>query len=149
MTTEHLYAVIRGAAIACLALSLGACASGPRFSEYASVLPDQEPDVGRIYFYRTTVMGAAVQPKVRIDNVPVGRATPKGFFFADRPPGNYEISTRTEAKRALTMSLDAGEEKYVRLEMKFGLGVGHVKPVLVDDEVGFREIQDMKYIGVE
>ena len=45
------------------------------------------------------------------------------------------------------MTLDANEEKYVRLEIKMGAFVGHIKPVLVDTSVGKEEIQKMKYIG--
>lgn len=45
------------------------------------------------------------------------------------------------------MTLDEGEIRYIRLEIKMGLFAGHVKPVLVDDSVGRKQIVDTKYIG--
>ena len=104
---------------------------------------------GRIYLYRKTAFGAAVQPAVRINGEEVGKAKPKGFFYVDLPPGAYDISASTEAERNLNLTLDAGEEKYVRLEIKMGAFVGHVKPVMVDKEIGIEELKKMKYIGGE
>jgi len=126
---------------------LAGCASGPSYQEVAQNIPALEPDVGRIYLYRVTAMGFAVQPAVRVDGEPVGKAVPRGFFYVDRPAGSYEISARTEAERDLTVMLDAGEEKYVRLEMKMGVMAGHVKPVLVDPAVGREEMQKTSYVG--
>jgi len=71
----------------------------------------------------------------------------KGFIIIDRPAGEYEIATSTESKRSLKLSLDKGDEKYVRLEMKMGFFVGHVNPVLVEPEVGMKEIVKTKYVG--
>ena len=125
--------------------AVAGCASGPSFNEYSSSIPTIEAEMGRIYIYRTTSFGAAIQPKIRVNGEVVGNAVPKGFFYVDRPAGSYEIAASTEAKRALTLTLDAGEERYVRLEVKFGLLAGHIKPVLVDNEVGKQEITKTKY----
>lgn len=126
---------------------LAGCASGPSYQEAVGNIPVAAADQGRIYVYRVTTLGTAVQPAVRINGEQVGKAVPKGFFYVDRPAGNYQISASTEATRDLTVSLEAGEEKYVRLEMKMGVLAGHVKPVLVDREEGLAEIQKTKYIG--
>ncbi len=123
------------------------CASGPSYQEYSANIAPVGDENGRIYLYRKSSMGAAVQPMVRINGDEVGKAKPKGFFYVDLPPGTYDVAASTEAERNLNLTLDAGEEKYVRLEIKIGAFVGHVKPVLVDTEVGQEEIQDMKYIG--
>ncbi len=88
-----------------------------------------------------------MQPKVQLNGEPVGKAVPKGFFYIDRPAGNYTISASTEAERSLSLNLAAGEEKYVRLEMKMGVFAGHVKPVLVDTSEGMEELKKTKYIG--
>ncbi|WP_376692387.1 DUF2846 domain-containing protein [Wenzhouxiangella sp. EGI_FJ10409] len=132
---------------AILVVLVSGCASGPSFRDYESSIPPLSEDAGRIYMYRTAVVGAAVQPKVRVDGEPVGKATPQGFFFVDLPPGDYEISASTEAKRSLTLTLDQREIRYVRLEMKMGFMAGHVKPVLVDDSIGREEILGTKYTG--
>lgn len=48
--------------------------------------------MGRIYVYRTAAFGAAVQPKVRLNEEVIGKAVPKGFFYVDRPIGEYTLS---------------------------------------------------------
>lgn len=123
------------------------CATGPTYQESAAEMRPLAAENGRIFIYRTTSFGAAVQPEVRVDGEPVGKAKPKGYFYVDLPPGSHEISASTEAERNLNLTLDAGEEKYVRLEVKMGVLVGHVKPVLVDTAVGQEEIRKMKYTG--
>ncbi len=128
-------------------LVLGGCASGPGYQEYAAQIPSISEEQGRIYFYRIATMGAAVQPKIRVNGEPVGAAKPKGFFYIDRAPGEYTVAATTEAKRSLSLVLEPGSAKYVRLEMKMGLFAGHVKPVLVDNSVGEAEIQKTKYTG--
>lgn len=128
-------------------LGLVGCASGPSFSDYAANIPAVPVDSGRIYVYRTTTFGTAIQPSVRINGEVAGKAVPQGFFYADRPAGSYEVSASTEAKRSLTLNLDPGEERYVRLEVKMGLLAGHIKPVLVDNLVGKEEITKTKYTG--
>ncbi len=130
-------------------LALTGCASGPTYNEYASSIKSATSDNGRIYLYRTTALGAAVQPSIRLNGEIIGKAQPQGFFYVDRPAGQYEISASTEAKRSLSFNLDAGDEKYVRLEMKMGFFAGHVKPVLVDTGVGKEEIKKTKYIGTQ
>ncbi len=126
---------------------LSGCATGPKFEEYASSIPAIPEDSGRIYIYRTATFGAAIQPGVKVNGEVVGKAVPQGFFFVDRPAGSYEVSASTEAKRSLSLNLDAGQERYVRLEVKMGLLAGHIKPVLVDNADGKDEIKKTKYVG--
>ncbi len=128
-------------------LMLAGCASGPGYQEYAATMQPVGDGNGRIYMYRTSSLGAAVQPMVRVNDKEVGKAKPKGFFYVDLPPGAYNIAASTEATRNLDVTLDANEEMYVRLEIKMGGFVGHIKPVLVEPSVGKEEIQKMKSIG--
>lgn len=140
----------RAAAVVTIVASIllsGCATSGPKFSEMAASLSAAKPDMGRIYFYRTTVLGAAVQPDVRLNGEVVGKAVPNGFFYADRPPGNYQVATETEVERKLTFTLDAGQVRYVRLNISMGFFVGHVYGELVDTAKGQAEIVDMRYIG--
>lgn len=131
---------------ACLLLS--ACAtSGPKFSEMTASMGASKPDMGRIYFYRTTVLGAAVQPEVRLNGEVVGKAVPNGFFYADRPAGNYQVATETEVERKLTFTLEPGQVRYVKLNISMGLFVGHVYGELVDEAKGQAEIADTRYTG--
>ena len=92
-------------------------------------------------------MGAAVRPKVKINGEVVGEAISHGFFFIDRDPGEYTIMTSTEVDRSLSLSLDAGQTRYVRLSISIGFFVGHVYPELVDTSVGEEEIKELSYTG--
>jgi hypothetical protein len=130
-----------------LAMTITGCASGPRYSAmHNSEAPIAAGD-GRIYIYRTTVGGAAVQPEVKVDDQVVGQAVPKGYFFIDRPAGNYQISTSTEVKRTLSLTLDPAQERYVRLNISIGFFVGHVWPELIDNQVAEKEIQNCHFVG--
>src|SRR5215813_7767848 len=141
---------IRAVALLAVAASLllSACAtSGPKFSQMGSTLAATKPDTGRIYFYRTTALGAAVQPSVRLNGEVVGKAVPNGFFYVDSPPGNYQVATETEVERKLTFTLEAGQVRYVRLNISMGFFVGHVYGELVDESKGLKEIEDLHYTG--
>ena len=128
-------------------LVLTACASGPSFKEYSSNIPALSNDVGRIYVYRPSAFGAVVKQRVWLNGEEVGSAVSQGFFFVDRPAGSYQISTSTEAKRSLSFTLEPGTERYVRLEVKMGLLVAQIKPVLVDNDVGKQQITKTKFSG--
>ena len=77
----------------------------------------------------------------------VGKANPKSFFYVDRLAGKYEVSVSMKAARSLSLTLDDGEVKYVRLDVKLGLVVGHIELVLVDKAVGEQELKSMNYTG--
>ena len=70
-------------------LFLGGCATkGPSFSELAPSINELPSNAGRIYLYRTTIFGAALQPEVKINNEVVGKSIARGFFYVDKEPGN-------------------------------------------------------------
>lgn len=128
---------------------LPGCATGPRFDQAKVSFAPLAEDSGRIFFYRTTSFGAAVQPDVKLNGEKIGTAKPRGFFYADRPPGNYQVDTSTEVKRRLSLTLDKGETRYVRLNMAMGFFVGHIYPELVDEATGEKEIKKCNYTGPE
>jgi hypothetical protein len=85
---------------------------------------------------KTALMGAAGQPAVRVNGEVVGSAVPNGFFYVDRAPENYEIMTSTEVDRKLSLTLDKGEARFVRLNISMGFFAGHVYPELIDPATG-------------
>jgi hypothetical protein len=123
------------------------CATGPKYTEVASSFDALEPDKGRIFLYRPSSFGAAIQPEVKLNDVVVGKAVPHGFFFVDRLPGEYEVVTSTEVERSLSLTLEKGEIRYVRLSISMGFFVGHVYPELVESTVAQEEIETLSYIG--
>ena len=136
-------------AFACvLLILLSACASsGPTFSEMQNSVMAPSGNMGRIYVYRTSILGAAIQPSVKLDGVTVGDAVPRGYFYIDKPAGSYKISTETEVDRAVSLTLEAGQTRYVRLDPTFGFVVGHISPILVEAGQGQSEIKDCHYTG--
>lgn len=132
--------------VALAMLALAGCASGPSYKEVSSSFKPVAAQNGRIFFYRVASMGAAIQPEVKLNGTAVGKAVPKGFFYVDRAPGDYEVTTTTEVKKALTFHLDPGQTRYVRLGVSMGFMAGHVYPELVDASEGKSELEKTKSI---
>jgi uncharacterized protein DUF2846 len=130
-----------------LSLFYGCATSGPKYSELMPNISTLPPDSGRIYIYRPSAFGAAVQPDVKLDGEVVGKAVSHGFFYVDKKPGTYEIITTTEVNRKLSLLLESGQTRYVRLNISIGFFLGHVYPELVESEIAENEIQDCHYIG--
>jgi len=133
--------------IVIVALLLGACATGPKFTEYKDQIPKLSTDQGRIFFYRTTAFGAALKPNVLLNDQVVGESTAQGFFYVDRDPGQYTAVTATEVTRKASFVLEKGQTRYIRFGVNMGFFVGHVYPELVDEQVGQAEIVECKYAG--
>jgi hypothetical protein len=130
-----------------LVICMIGCASGTKFTEFQSSITPLTEDMGRIYFYRTAVVGAAVQPDVVLNGEKVGKAVPQGFWYLDRAPGEYQVVTTTETKRTLSFTLEPGQTRYVRLDISLGVVLGQVHGVLVDEEKALKELEKCKYIA--
>lgn len=136
-----------GAMLVTLLFLVTGCASPPSYDEYASSLRPVSQDKGRIYVYRLTSEGDAIRPAVRIDGEPVGRIIPDGFFFVDLPAGKYVISATTKSKPSMTVDLDAGEEVFVRMDVKILVAKWQVTPVHVHPPVAREELRRTEYTG--
>jgi len=123
------------------------CASGPKYAEIKGSIPALQPDLGRIYFYRPSAIGAAVQPNIRLNGDVVGEMKPHGFFFVDRSPGNYVVSAQTESEATLQLALQANRTQYVQGSITIGFFVGRPQLTLVDATNALIELQDLAYIG--
>jgi hypothetical protein len=128
-------------------LMISCATSGPKYSEMADSTPPISGANARVYIYRTSALGAAIQPNVVLDDRVVGKAVAMGFFYVDCAAGNHRIATSTEVERELTFSLDEGQTRYVRLDVSMGFFIGHVYPNLVEPDKAKSEIKDCHYIG--
>jgi hypothetical protein len=128
------------------ALGLVSCASGPSYAEALKSLPPIPKDKGRVFVYRNTALGAAVRPKVRIDDQPVGTSVAQGFLYSDQKPGQHSISLVTEWKHKETFTVTAGQPTFVRTHVTIGAFVGHVIPTPVSKAEGESEIQNCKLV---
>jgi uncharacterized protein DUF2846 len=136
-----------GVVAATLLLLLAGCATGAKYTEVASTLPPLASSQGRIYFYRPSAFGAAVQPDINLNGQKVGTAKPHGFYFVDRPPGNYEVTAATETEKKLTFTLEPGQERFVRLRIAIGVLVGRIVPELVDKAQAEGELASLSFIA--
>lgn len=138
----------RRLAVVALAALLAACATGPKLAEIQSTIPALKTNEGRIYFYRSnSFVGGGIQPNILVNGKVVGESKPGGFFFVDLPPGPIEVSTTTEVEKKLSLTLEAGQTRYVRTVIGLGLLVGRVYPELVDNTEGAKAMAEASYIG--
>jgi hypothetical protein len=126
---------------------LVSCASGPSYAEALKSLPPIPRDKGRIFVYRDSAFGAAVRPKININDKPIGTSVAKGFSYSDQAPGQYVVSLTTEVKRQTTVTVKAGEPSFVHTYMTMGAIVGHVIPSFVDKSQGESGIQKCKLVS--
>jgi hypothetical protein len=134
-------------AVAASCIILAGCASGPKLADAQSDLPKLPEDRGRIYFYRASTLGLAVQPGIYLNGQRVGDCEPKGVFVRDVPPGDYEAATTTEVERKVSFTVAAAEEKFVRCRISMGVVVGHGILELMDPAKARREIENLSYTG--
>lgn len=130
-----------------LAAALTGCASGPKYSEIKGSIPELNPEQGRIFFYRPSALGAAIQPNILLNGNVVGEMVPQGFFFVDRSPGTYMATARTESEATLEIQLPANETRYVRGSISLGIFVGRPNLTLVDPPEARIELGDLGYTG--
>jgi len=133
--------------LSALGLVLAACATGPKLSEtqVAAVPPEQ----GRVYFYRTMLLGAAIQPLITLNSENVGNCQPGGVFYKDVRPGDYQATVSTEVEHRLTFTIARGEVKYVRCYLSIGLVVGQAHLELVSPQEAQGEISRLSLTGVK
>jgi len=123
------------------------CATGTKFSDLQPKTQPGGVEVGRIFFYRPSSLGAALRPSVKLNGESVGKAVSHGFFYVDRPPGAYEVVTETEVKRKVSFVLQKGQTRFIRFSASLGFFVGHVYGEVVDQELALGEIKNCKYTG--
>jgi hypothetical protein len=138
---------IQISAVVLFVMALTACASGPTFTELKPDMTAPSPDLGRIFFYRATAIAALLNPDVMLNGERVGEAKAQGFFFVDRPAGEYVAVTSTEVDRKVSFTLDKGQTRFIRFRVSIGFFAGHVYGELVDEAEAKEEINGCKYIG--
>jgi len=143
----------RNMALGMLALAAMAVQAQAKDDRTYATLHPNEPVIaeglGRIYFYREDgIMGAAIQPTIYLNGETTGgRSKPGDYFYIDRPAGSYDVSTTTEKKESLSITVVAGQSVYVKTEMSMGFFAGHLQPVLKDAATAANEIKDCDWFA--
>lgn len=142
---------LKFAALCVMTLVLAACATGgAKYQDMASSMPNLKPGAGRLYFLRSSsIVGAAIQPDIRLNGEVVGSSKPGGFFYVDRPAGNYVAATATETENAASFALQAGETRYLRTSPSFGLLIGRIVVELESPDKAKAELASLSYTGGE
>jgi hypothetical protein len=139
---------LKFAAAAAVVAIAGCAATGAKYEQVASTFPALKANEGRIVFLRDTGMvGAALQPEIKLNGQVVGKSQQSGFFYVDRPAGNYTATAATETEKVLTFTLDPGETKYVRSYVTMGVLVGRVNLELVEPNKARAMLTELSYTG--
>jgi hypothetical protein len=127
-------------------LLLTGCATGPGFSDYRATLSAPQTGMGRIWFYRRSVMfGDAMKPSIKLDGTTVGHSIPGSFFQVETSPGTHNVSTTTEAKYDVTVSVTTNVDSYVQFYILPGIFVGRVVPTVMNEADALRALKGLKY----
>src|SRR5262245_1048190 len=86
-------------AICALMVLAGCASSGIKYTDAGAAPARLKPGQGRVYFYRTVLIGLAIQPDIKLNGQAVGAAIPGGFFFVDRPSGGYVATATRKSNR--------------------------------------------------
>jgi hypothetical protein len=109
-------------------LVLLGCASGPKPREVKETIPKLADDQARIYFYRATILGAALRPDIKLNGKVSGESKADGIFFKDVSLGEYMVETSTEATNRLTLTCEKGQARYVRFRSRWASSSGMWSP---------------------
>ncbi len=139
------------ALLLCAVVLLAACAGGPRApADRVAVLPDLNPDQGRIYFYRPRgSLFPAVEPDIIVNDRKVGVSVQGEAFYRDAYPGDYEIFLTSDRERFLILSIEPGKTKFVRTSVAFSLLGSRLTPKLVQEMRGRHEVRDLTLVEPE
>ena len=116
--------VLKLVLVALAALLAGCAATGPKYSEAQANFPRLAAGEARVFFYRDSMMGAALTPDVRVDGRTVGPLQSGSFFFVDLPAGRHTASASTEVDANVDFSAQEGDTVYISLSIGMGLVVG-------------------------
>ena len=117
--------------------AVSGCVEGVSMYETPGAMAGPPAGMARIIVYRPAeMMGAGVQPVVRVGQRETGRCAPNGVFSIDVAPGEHNVSATTEVTSAVLVELDAGEVAYIRCGIGFGFFVGQPRLTLVERSIG-------------
>jgi hypothetical protein len=139
--------VFRVLAVVLIALGAAGCATqGTPYKQAETTLTPPAAGNGRIWMYRDSALGFAIQPNVTLNGAVVGTAVPNAAFYLDRPKGSYEVAASTEVEKKASFTLEGGEVKYIRLTPTFGVLVGRIVPELVSADEAKKALADLNVI---
>ncbi len=128
-----------------IAVTLGACASRPNYTQVDSKLPEVSYNQARIYFYRlNSTVGLEYEPDIFLNGNLVGQSITGEFFYVDVKPGSYEVRCGVHGPAA---SFSAGSEGNIYVRTGYSIMDHEVKPKVVRESWAQDEMSDLKLAG--
>jgi hypothetical protein len=131
--------LVNALAIALLLIAYGSISEAlAQSAPYKSASPERGElprEMGRLYVFRgVRSFGAHIDDYVTVDGLRVHRTTPGTGFYCDLRPGNYVISVARHKTYVLTLSIAAGQRRYVCVMLHTKGGVAPRGGMLTSDQ---------------
>jgi biopolymer transport protein ExbD len=120
-------------------------ASGPSYNSVKDTFPPIAANAGRIFIYRDAIYGPSKTPAVLLNGGPAGLSEAQGFFYVDRPAGEYKVEVAGEKSSPASFTLSPGQTVWVRINVHTNLSWVVLYPEVVDASIAQRELIRCKY----
>jgi biopolymer transport protein ExbD len=120
-------------------------ASGPSYNSVKDTFPPIAANAGRIFIYRDAIYGPGKTPAVLLNGEQAGLSKAQGFFYADRPAGEYKVEVSGEKSPPASFTLSPGQTVYARINVHTNLSQVILYPEVVDASIAQRELIACKY----
>ncbi len=118
---------------------VGLSGCGKKYADVSHTLPPIAENHGRIFFFRDHApFGVAVMSKIKLNGEVVGHSAHGSFYFVDKPAGNYEVVTSSDADEAVQFTLAAGQRRFVRTRVQ---PLGGVRPYMESEEQAMKTLR--------
>ena len=91
-------------------------------------------DTALVYVFRPAIVAYAIKTWTFADEQLIGVSKPKGYYFAQVPPGKRLLWSKAENTSGIEVELEGGQTYYFKTAIKMGFGKARVKLVQVTEE---------------
>jgi biopolymer transport protein ExbD len=120
-------------------------ASGPSYNSVKDTFPSIAANAGRVFIYRDAIYSPGKTPAVLLNGGPAGLSKAQGFFYVDRPAGEYKVEIAGEKSSPASFTLSPGQTVFVRINVHTNLSWVLLYPEVVDASIAQRELIRCKY----
>jgi hypothetical protein len=136
-----------------LALFFAGCTTtgGPRYNAVKDSFPPPAAGTGRILVYRDALLNPAKTPAVLLNGEQIGLSKVQGFFYVDRPAGEYKVELAGEGSPPASFTLSPGQTVYVGIGVHTNvvntIMINRQYPKIIDDATAQHELLYCRYTG--
>ncbi|MBT8098850.1 MAG: DUF2846 domain-containing protein [Gammaproteobacteria bacterium] len=133
----------------CLVVALlvtSACATtDSTYLQIVESIPPVPESQGRVFFYRASREPKKIRPEIRVSGQVVGRAVPNCFFYVDRRPGSYSVTSKSDAGQSMSINVRRAGVIYVRVDVKLTQVSWDLLLAIVPEKVALEEMKNTHY----